>query len=102
MKIDKYLSTFGTIIMQKIKCGKDNCKCKNGSLHGPYAYRCYRSYENGKWVQRKEYIKPKEIHNLQSIIEIEQGARKVQSEFHQQAVLISNQFNEARRFFVSR
>ncbi|TFG05458.1 MAG: hypothetical protein EU536_01780 [Promethearchaeota archaeon] len=34
----KYPEIFGTIQEEKIRCGKVNCKCSRGELHGPYYY----------------------------------------------------------------
>ncbi len=28
----------GTVVIKKVSCGKDNCKCQSGALHGPYKY----------------------------------------------------------------
>lgn len=36
----------GTIITKKQLCGKDNCKCTKGDLHGPYKWKV--TYENGE------------------------------------------------------
>lgn len=33
-----------------IKCGKKECKCAKGELHGPYWYACYR--EDGKSMRK--------------------------------------------------
>ena len=41
-----------TYRLEKIKCGKANCKCASGELHGPYWYAYYRV--NGKL--KSEYI----------------------------------------------
>jgi hypothetical protein len=35
-----------TYQLEKVRCGKSNCKCVKGALHGPYWY-CYWS-ERGK------------------------------------------------------
>ena len=32
----------GTLVGQMVRCGKPNCKCSRGELHGPYFWRCYR------------------------------------------------------------
>lgn len=39
----------GTVIEKYQLCGKDNCKCVDGALHGPYRHRI--TYVNGetKW-----------------------------------------------------
>jgi hypothetical protein len=28
-------SSDGTVVIKKVSCGKDNCKCQSGELHGP-------------------------------------------------------------------
>ena len=38
--------------LEKIKCGKKNCRCTRGELHGPYWYAYYR--KNGR--MRCEYV----------------------------------------------
>ena len=48
----------GTVHMQFVRCGKQNCKCRTqGELHGPYYYHFYRI--GGRL--RKGYIKPEEV-----------------------------------------
>lgn len=43
----------GSIVLEKVKCGKDACHCADGDdLHGPYKYRYWK--ENGK--TNKEYV----------------------------------------------
>lgn len=42
----------GSVVLEKVKCGKDNCHCNDGELHGPYKYRYWN--ENG--VTQKEYV----------------------------------------------
>lgn len=33
----------GTVVMEKVTCGDETCKCmKNGEKHGPYKYLYYR------------------------------------------------------------
>ena len=39
-----------TIMKEKVKCGKEKCKCQEGELHGPYLYE-YERVE-GKVVSR--------------------------------------------------
>lgn len=43
----------GTVVKEKVKCGKDGCKCNEGKLHGPYKYRYYR---NDKGNVTSEYV----------------------------------------------
>jgi len=43
----------GAVCAQMIRCGKANCKCARGELHGPFFYRFWR--EDGRL--RKEYVR---------------------------------------------
>jgi len=40
----------GSIVLERVRCGKTNCRCSQGHLHGPYRY--WHFYEAGK-VRRK-------------------------------------------------
>ena len=40
----------GVVCPQMVKCGNANCKCRRGSLHGPYYYRFW--WEDG-WLHKK-------------------------------------------------
>src|SRR5918996_999434 len=42
----------GSLQLEFKKCGRPNCRCRRGLLHGPYVYRHRR--EHGR--QRKEYV----------------------------------------------
>jgi hypothetical protein len=43
----------GAVCAQKVKCGRPNCRCAKGELHGPYWYRFFR--QGGRLV--KEYVR---------------------------------------------
>jgi len=47
----------GEICVQWKRCGKANCKCKNGGLHGPY--HCLFWRDDGQL--QKVYIKSSEV-----------------------------------------
>ncbi len=47
----------GAICAQYKKCGKGNCKCTRGELHGPYFYRF--QWYNGRMI--KEYVKLSDV-----------------------------------------
>lgn len=47
----------GYLLTQYIKCGRANCKCANGSLHGPYHYRVW----NASGRRYKQYIKKSDL-----------------------------------------
>ena len=46
----------GYLTSEYVKCGKTNCRCRDGQLHGPYTYLHYRVWENGTWRQHKKYV----------------------------------------------
>jgi hypothetical protein len=47
----------GTVCAQMIRCGKPNCKCARGQLHGAYYYHFVRV--GGRLTKR--YLKPDEV-----------------------------------------
>jgi hypothetical protein len=47
----------GTVCAQMVRCGKQNCKCARGELHGPYYYHFVRI----KGVLVKRYVKAKDV-----------------------------------------
>jgi hypothetical protein len=46
----------GAVCAQYVRCGKPNCRCASGGLHGPYYYRFTR--EGGRL--RKRYVRKAE------------------------------------------
>lgn len=48
----------GSLQSEWKRCGKSNCRCVHGSLHGPYWYRHWR--EEGR--QRKRYVPRDQAH----------------------------------------
>jgi hypothetical protein len=42
-------SSGGTVVIKKVSCGKDNCKCQSGELHGPYKYIVCRQGDSLDW-----------------------------------------------------
>ena len=42
-------SSDGTVVIKKVSCGKDNCKCRRGELHGPYKYLVRRKGDRLEW-----------------------------------------------------
>lgn len=39
----------GTVVMKKVNCGKNNCKCQSGELHGPCNYAVTRQGDSLNW-----------------------------------------------------
>ena len=45
----KILPLDGSLSRRYVRCGRKNCRCQNGNLHGPYVYvRVYRGGER-RW-----------------------------------------------------
>jgi len=42
-------SSNGTVVIKKVNCGKEGCKCQRGELHGPYKYVVRRQGGSLKW-----------------------------------------------------
>jgi len=42
-------SSRGTVVIKKVSCGKNNCKCQSGELHGPYKYIVHRQGDSLDW-----------------------------------------------------
>jgi hypothetical protein len=42
-------SSGGTVVIKKVSCGKDNCKCQSGELHSPYKYIVRRQGDSLDW-----------------------------------------------------
>ncbi len=47
----------GAVCEQMVRCGKHNCKCRRGELHGPYFYHFMRV--DGVLVKR--YVKANDV-----------------------------------------
>ena len=38
----------GSVVWERVRCGKVSCHCRNGLRHGPYCYLHYYSRQTGK------------------------------------------------------
>jgi len=38
-----------TVVIKKVSCSKDGCKCQQAELHGPYKYIVWRWSDSLKW-----------------------------------------------------
>lgn len=50
----------GYVRSERVKCGKSNCRCAKGKLHGEYFYRY--EWQNGRRV--KSYVKREDIDDV--------------------------------------
>ena len=48
----------GAVCAQYVRCGKPDCKCARGELHGPYWYRFWR--EDGCKLH-KQYVRKADL-----------------------------------------
>lgn len=52
----------GGLVREMIRCGRANCKCANGSLHGPYYYRVWMV----RGTRFKRYVRKCELSAVQA------------------------------------
>ena len=55
----------GVVCAQMVRCGKPNCKCARGELHGPYYFRFWR--DGGRL--RKQYVRAADLAATQAACE---------------------------------
>ena len=56
----------GALVAEHKRCGKRNCRCARGHLHGPYYYRRWREWD-GK--QRKQYVPRDRVPQIRKALE---------------------------------
>jgi hypothetical protein len=52
----------GVVCAQWVRCGRRQCRCATGQLHGPYHYRFWR--QGGRL--RKEYVRPADLAHVRA------------------------------------
>lgn len=62
----------GAVCAQMVHCGKPNCKCARGELHGPYFYH----FERVNGVLVKRYVKKKDVAALRSACDVRREGEK--------------------------
>ena len=55
----------GAIDARFVRCGKANCKCLKGELHGPYYVRRWREYGQ----RRSKYVKKRDVLAMKVAVE---------------------------------
>jgi hypothetical protein len=83
----------GTVHIQFVRCGKQNCKCAGGELHGAYYYHFIRV--NGKL--RKRYLKASEVEEIQRACHRRQKQEKEQREDNRTVWQLLRQLRENLR-----
>ena len=77
----------GSLRRRMIKCGKKNCKCRKGRLHGPYCYFA-PSKCRGKW----QYISVEDLKNVEQGVADWKKQQKIDTEIKE----VSARLNEIR------
>ena len=62
----------GSLCAQWVQCGRTNCRCARGRLHGPYYYRFWR--EHGRL--RKQYVKRQDVRKVRARCEARRRYRR--------------------------
>ena len=62
----------GAVCRQWVRCGKPNCRCAQGELHGPYWYRFWR--EGG--CLHKKYVRPEDLDAVRAACEARRHQRR--------------------------
>ena len=90
----------GGLVREMIRCGRANCKCASGSLHGPYYYRV--------WMARgrrfKAYVRKADLEQTKAGIEaLHAQKRKRQEEAAEiKAILRENRETHRRLYAILR
>jgi hypothetical protein len=78
----------GAIDARFVRCGKANCKCAKGNLHGPYYVRRWREY--GKRCSK--YVKKGDVFAMKVAVETYRRQRKEQREGWREALRTLHRF----------
>lgn len=75
----------GSLRRRMIRCGKKNCRCKKGQLHGPYNY-FVPSKCRGKW----RYITEEDIKEVEQGVADWKKQRKIDAEINDVAARLKD------------
>ena len=78
----------GSLRRRSIRCGKDNCQCKRGRLHGPYHY-----FEPSKCRGKWQYVSKDDLESVKNGI----ADWKKQLEIDERIKTLSVRLDEIRR-----
>jgi len=78
----------GSLRRRSIRCGKDNCQCKRGRLHGPYHY-----FEPSKCRGKWQYVSKDDLESVKNGI----ADWKKQLEIDERVKTLSVRLDEIRR-----
>jgi hypothetical protein len=83
----------GGLVREMIRCGRTNCKCASGSLHGPYYYRV--------WMVRgrryKTYVKNADLERTKASIEAFRAQKRDQQQSAAKLVALLRKMRQEHR-----
>jgi len=83
----------GVVCRQWVRCGRSNCRCASGQLHGPYAYHFGRV--NGRL--RKRYVRPAEVEKVEAACQARQRQRRELADWRKCLGQLAAQLSEVQR-----
>jgi hypothetical protein len=83
----------GTVCAQWVRCGRPNCRCARGQLHGPYAYHFVR--QGGRL--RKRYVRQDEAGGVRAACQARQRRRRELAEWRGCLGQLAAQLREVRQ-----
>ena len=83
----------GEICEQYVRCGKKNCHCSEGKLHGPYYYRVFR--EEGR--VKKLYVSRKDLPAVRASIVEYRRCESILKELRGIRLTLTNTINTSIR-----
>jgi hypothetical protein len=72
LEIAKTFHKTPALVAYRVRCGKQNCRCTGGALHGPYWFLRWR--EGGRQLRR--YVKRDELEAVRAVIEQRQAQER--------------------------
>jgi hypothetical protein len=82
----------GAVCRQWVRCGRPNCRCARGQLHGPYSYHFAR--ENGRL--RKRYVRQAEVEGVRAACQARQRQRRELADWRECSEQLTAQLREVQ------
>jgi hypothetical protein len=83
----------GGLVREMIRCGRSNCKCACGSLHGPYYYRVWMV----QGIRYKSYVKKADFDRIHAGIEAFRAQKREQQQADAELRTMLRESREASR-----
>ena len=83
----------GGVFKQMVSCGKPNCRCARGELHGPYFYHFFKV---GGRMQKK-YVKPSDLDRVRAECEARRQHQRETRAFRQEWRALQGTVREIER-----